>query len=1460
MANMAGADEIESFRLELAEIGKSIRSSFHRHSSSFRSSSSRHEPNHDGDGNDNNDEYALLWAEIERLPTVKRMRSSLIDDGDESKTEKGKRVVDVTKLGAMERHLMIEKLIQHIENDNLKLLKKIRKRIDRVGMELPTIEVRYENLKVEAECEIVEGKALPTLWNTAKRVLFDLVKLTGAKTREAKISILNDVNGVVKPGRLTLLLGPPGCGKTTLLKALSGNLENNLKCSGEISYNGHRLDEFVPQKTSAYISQYDLHIAEMTVRETVDFSARCQGVGSRTEIMMEVSKREKEAGIIPDTEVDAYMKAISVEGLERSLQTDYILKILGLDICAETLIGDVMRRGISGGQKKRLTTAEMIVGPTKALFMDEITNGLDSSTAFQIVKSLQQLAHISDATVVVSLLQPAPESFDLFDDVMLMAKGKIVYHGPRGEVLNFFEDCGFQCPERKGVADFLQEVISRKDQAQYWRHEDLPYSFVSVDMLVKKFKDMSVGKKIEDALSKPYDRSKSHKDALSFSVYSLPNWEMFIACISREFLLMKRNYFLYIFKTGQLVMAAFITMTVFIRTRMGIDILHGNSYMSALFFAVIILLVDGFPELAMTAQRLAVFYKQKQLCFYPAWAYAIPATVLKVPLSLLESFVWTGLTYYVIGYTPEASRFFKQFILLFLVHFTSISMFRCLAAIFQTVVASVTAGSFGILITFVFAGFVIPPPSMPAWLKWGFWANPLSYSEIGLSVNEFLAPRWNQIQPTTNLTLGRTILESRGLNYDSYMYWVSLCALVGFTVLFNTIFTLALTFLKSPTSSRAMISQEKLSELQGTEDTRDHSSINKKTTDSPTKTDSFVENLVGLTTGKMVLPFKPLTVTFQELNYSVDTPVEMREQGYAHKKLQLLSDITGAFRPGILTALMGVSGAGKTTLLDVLAGRKTSGYIEGDIRISGYPKVQETFARVSGYCEQTDIHSPNITVEESVIYSAWLRLAPEIESATKTEFVKQVLETIELDEIKDSLVGVAGESGLSTEQRKRLTIAVELVANPSIIFMDEPTTGLDARAAAIVMRAVKNVADTGRTIVCTIHQPSIDIFEAFDELVLLKRGGRMIYTGPLGQNSCHVIEYFENVPGVPKIRDNHNPATWMLDVSSQSAEVELGVDFAQIYHESALFKSNSELVKQLSQQNSGSSDLQFKRTYAQSWYGQFKSVLWKMNLSYWRNPSYNLMRLIHTLISSLIFGALFWKQGQKIDTQQSVFTVVGAIYGAMLFLGINNCASALRYFETERNVMYRERFAGMYSATAYALGQVVTEIPYLFIQAAEFVIITYPMIGFYPSAYKVFWALYSTFTSLLTYNYLAMFLISITPNFMVASILQSIFFVNFNLFSGFLIPETQVPRWWIWLYYITPTSWTLNGFFSPQYQDIHEEIIVFGESTTASKFLEDYFGFHYDRLAVTAVVQIAVPILFASMFAFFVGKLNFQRR
>ncbi|KAL6008799.1 hypothetical protein ACLOJK_022025 [Asimina triloba] len=879
-----------------------------------------------------------------------------------------------------------------------------------VNIKFPTVEVKYKNLWVEAECQVVDGKPLPTLWNSIK-----------------------SVSSVSKP----FCLPKPYRGAAT----------------GEIAYNGCALSQFVLQKTSAYISQHDLHIPEMAVRETLDFSARRQGVGCRSEIMVEVIRQEKKEGIVPELDIDTYMKAISVEGLERTIQTDYILKILGLDICSDTIVGDAMRRGISGGQKKRLTIGEMTVGPTRALFMDEISNGLDSSTTFQIISCLQQFVHITEATALISLLQPAPEIYDMFDDIILIAEGKIVYHGPRGDVLTYFEECGFQCPKRKGVTDFLQEVISKKDQAQYWYHTDKPYNYVSVEELAKRFKGSLIGKKLEDELSNPYGITQHH--------------------------------------------------------------------------------------------------------------------------------------------------------------------------------------------------------------------------------------------------------ESR-----------------------------------------------------------------------------------------IVLPFVPLTMAFQDVQYYVDIPPELKRQVFGNRKLQLLQDITGVFRPGVLTALMGVSGAGKTTLMDVLSGRKTGGTIEGDIRIGGYPKVQETFARISGYCEQTDIHSPQVTIEESVIFSAWLRLPSEIDSNTKAGFVAEVLEMIELDGIKDNLVGIPGVSGLSTEQRKRLTIAVELVANPSIIFMDEPTSGLDARAAAIVMRAVKNVGDSGRTVVCTIHQPSIDIFESFDELLLMKKGGKLIYAGPLGQNSSKVIEYFEfshdshphwqGIPGVPKIKDNYNPATWVLEVTSTSTEAQLSLDFAHLYSESALYN----------------------------------------------------------------------------DNQQDLLNMLGAMFSAMFFVGINNCSLILPFIGTERTVLSRERFAGMYSSWAYSFAQVAIEIPYVFVQALVLVVITDPAIGYFWSAYKFLWYFYAIFCTLLYFTYLGMLIMALSPNIQVASILASSSYTMFNLFSGFLIPGPklieiatvlllqQFPRWWHWCYWISPTSWSLRGLFTSQYGDINKQITAFGESKAASSFIKDYLGYDQSLLGIVAIVLAVLPFAF----------------
>jgi energy-coupling factor transporter ATP-binding protein EcfA2 len=309
-------------------------------------------------------------------------------------------------------------------------------------------------------------------------------------------------------------------------------------------------------------------------------------------------------------------------------------------------------------------------------------------------------------------------------------------------------------------------------------------------------------------------------------------------------------------------------------------------------------------------------------------------------------------------------------------------------------------------------------------------------------------------------------------------------------------------------------------------------------------------------------------------------------------------------------------------------------------------------------------------------------------------------------------IGHIGGTGLTIEQRKRLTIAVELVANPSILFMDEPTTGLDARGAAVVMAVVRATAATGRTVVCTIHQPSAAIFEAFDELLLLKPGGRCIFSGPLGPEGANLISYFSSIAGVEPIKARFNPANWMLEQTAPMREKDLGVDFADIYESSAMATAADAVVAAAHEPLPGSKPLALHELNVRPPTVQFLVLLGRMFKMYWRLPRYTLIRGAVTILVAFVFGTIFWGKGQDYSGPATVLNISGVLFMSVLFVGVTNALTVQGVITEERRVFYRERAAGMYSALPFALAQSLVELPFLLVQSAVYVFPTYAMIGF----------------------------------------------------------------------------------------------------------------------------------------------------
>jgi len=692
-------------------------------------------------------------------------------------------------------------------------------------------------------------------------------------------------------------------------------------------------------------------------------------------------------------------------------------------------------------------------------------------------------------------------------------------------------------------------------------------------------------------------------------------------------------------------------------------------YPSVLFVAIITVGLGSLKTLPEILDSRAVFHKHCSNHFYDPFPFLLSQSLVEIPICFLESLIFSTILYFMVGLnTSDGGRRYGFLVLcMFLLDVTMANLTRFIAFISASIhLAAAFANGFLVLFV-VFAGFLIPRKHIGNWWIWLFWLSPFNYILDAVIINQFagleLYCTENELIPTNNVPLTSRICPlSSGTAYISSFYgaftsqvwkWLDVVITFGFCFLFFILSLLALKYAKF--SYKAYILPER-------KETRPKSpAVRLMQHDEQLKLEqqdevrilesTFVEETSSLNALNEFfihdIPFPRIIFTWKDLSYYVpvssnkvstasgDLDKDIYDVNYG---LRLLDHIHGYALPGKLIALMGASGAGKTTLLDVLSDRKTQGTILGEIRVNGEPR-NKFFRRIAGYIEQQDVHSDHVTVREALEFSARLRQPRQVSDQEKLQSVEKVLDMLQLRDIEHRLIGSSTTQNalmITAEARKRVTIGVELVSRSAVLFLDEPTSGLDSRAAWLVMRAVRKVADTGRTVICTIHQPSMELFEMFDEMLLLESGGEMCYFGPLGIRSQTMIEYFVGYGATPP-RDGQNPADWILELVEKntndsvrwsqlwknSLQNQKTMERLQFYEEAVGGKDSVCVINGtddtsldiLADDNSKElvdsvAPVHFTHYMASSLSQQVIRITKRSLVEYWRMPEYNLVRLV----------------------------------------------------------------------------------------------------------------------------------------------------------------------------------------------------------------------------------------------------------
>lgn len=538
-------------------------------------------------------------------------------------------------------------------------------------------------------------------------------------------------------------------------------------------------------------------------------------------------------------------------------------------------------------------------------------------------------------------------------------------------------------------------------------------------------------------------------------------------------------------------------------------------------------------------------------------------------------------------------------------------------------------------------------------------------------------------------------------------------------------------------------------------------------------------------------------MTFHDVSYTVSIEKICCGSCRSTEPKAILHEMSGILRPG-LNAIMGSTGSGKSTLLDVLANRKDPACVSGKVFLDGKP-VPKNFQYLSGYVVQNDLFVATVTVREALWFCANLRLPSSVSHADKADKIEKIMKDLGLLKCSDTKIGNDLIRGISGGEKKRTSIAAELILEPRILFLDEPTTGLDAATARSVVSLLQKLGDQGHTVVCSIHQPRYSIYKMFDRLILLSNG-HMVYQGP----ACRTLDYFAELGYVCEAHDN--PADFYLDVlngayESTNEQPALNESSDSIIDPTNLLKESfcnsgikkeldSELHKMSENEALTSKNSASKKMYANGFWRQMKILLGRTGINMIRNPQMLLGNTIITFIIGVVFGLIYLQASDTPDGVQNrlgilFFLCTNLLFGSSLVIG---------NFVKEREIFVHEHVSGYYSVSSYFLSKVVADlIPLRTLPPVVYTLITYWMVGLKAEAGSVF--IFLLTAVLLGYASVGIgILYSATFSESIAQLVMILTFVFTIVFSGLLVNLREMGDWLSWLQYFSVCRYGIVAF------------------------------------------------------------------